>query len=126
MFSQLFAGFNQVWLEVTLLAAIFTVLIFKPEKIQRPGYFWKGCVLFVLAIFVPAVLALFAGGINAEELLSGESTGLWQKILALVPAALFALSVLLTLFSLLPESDGDAIWPFSGKKPPRRGSAGKS
>lgn len=116
MLSQLFAGLNQVWLEVALLVALLAVLIFKPDHIHRPKYFWKACMLFVLALFVPAVLSIFAGEINAEELISGKSSGLWQKILALVPAALFSLSVFLTLYSLFPTSDADACWPFSGDR----------
>ena len=126
MFSQLFAGMTHGWLQVALLVALLAVLIFKPDNIQRPKYFWKACMLFVLSLFVPAVLSLFSGGIDAEAALRGGAMGLWQKILALVPAALFALSVFLTLYSLFPTSDADACWPFSGGKAEKRRGAGRS
>ncbi len=126
MFSQLFAGMTHGWLQVALLVALLAVLIFKPDNIQRPKYFWKACMLFVLSLFVPAVLSLFSGGIDAEALLRGGSPGLWQKILALIPAALFALSVFLTLYSLFPTSDADACWPFSGGKAKKRRASRRS
>jgi len=126
MLSQLIAGSTHGWLQVALLVALLAVLIFKPENIQRPKYFWKACMLFVLSLFLPAVLSLFAGEINAEALLGGGAKGLWQKILGLIPAALFALSVFLTLYSLFPTTDPNACWPFAGGKAEKRRTSSKS
>ncbi len=123
MFSQLFAGPNQVWLEVALLAALVAVLLFKPERIERPRYFWRGCLLFVLSIFTPAVLAPFDRGIDPEAMIRGGSAGVWPVILAIVPATFFALSVLSTLYALFPASDEVRCWPFAGEKPETRRTA---
>ncbi len=114
MFNQIFSSFTFGWLGSAMLAFLFVALLFKPDRIQRPGYFWKGCLLFVLSLVVPAVFSLFVGEFDPDKYLgSGFSV---VKVLAIIQPVLFSLSVLMVFYSLIPASNTGSYWPFSGKQ----------
>jgi len=107
--KQLFGGAGEGWFDVTLLASLFLVLIFKPERIENRALFRTACLLFALAIVVPPVLrlcvTLLAGSLQSSpqpyRSMSTESSIVFS-LLNTVKPALLGSSVLCGLLSLMP------------------------
>ena len=55
LMRQLF-GDGQGWLQATMMGCLFLVLIFRPERIQRPALFRCCCWFFALSILVPPAI----------------------------------------------------------------------
>jgi formate hydrogenlyase subunit 3/multisubunit Na+/H+ antiporter MnhD subunit len=107
--QQLLRGSGEGWFEVTLLASLFLVLIFRPERIENRALFRAACLLFALAIIAPPALRL------GVSLLAGSLQSVYQpyrsmpiespivlSLLGVVKPALLGASVLCGLLSLFP------------------------
>ena len=86
--QQLFRGSGEGWIEVTLLASLFLVLVFKPERIRNRGLFLTACLLFALAIIVPPALQLCVG------LLAGSLQSVYQAYRSMPIGSPIVLSLL--------------------------------
>lgn len=106
---QLLGGGGQGWLQVTLLAFLFLILVFKPERIERPGLFKVACLLFVLSIVLPSVvtmsLSLVAGGAMSSYFRGSgmaSEVPILVSLITLFEPALLAASVMSGLMALFP------------------------
>jgi hypothetical protein len=102
-FTQLLGGMSQIWPNVTFIACVFVVLIFRPERIARPSLFWLGCLLFTLSliapttgIFIPTEATSIAGAMR------GESIPLVLKLVNASSLLLFSGAFLATVSSIMP------------------------
>ena len=104
MFSQMFSGMTQVWLQVSLLVGILAVLIFKPERIRDVTRFRVACVIFAVAILLPGIGSLFPNKTNPQEMLMGGSQ--LALVFNIVGFVGFAASLLMVTSALMPKVGG--------------------
>jgi hypothetical protein len=94
------------WLEIVLLASLFTTVVFRPERISRPLRFRLACIVLAISFALPQVFALMvsltsAGGAvaPAAAMVSNEV----QQAMLIAGPLLFALSFWLAISSLIPD-----------------------
>jgi hypothetical protein len=123
IYLQQILGAGTGWTQATLLAGLFLVLIFRPERIRSRTLFYLACWCFGLSLLVsPAVTVLFSVlglgsfvGPRAPGSFGGPGGSvLLSSVAYLSGPVLFGLSVLLGLLALVP-APGRAT-PF---QPPR-------
>jgi hypothetical protein len=122
LFQQLF-GSGTGWTHATLLASLFLVLIFRPERIRSRTLFYVACWCFALSVLVaPTLTALFSvtgwnpfAGPSGPGVFGGPGgSPLVTMVAYLSGPVLFGLSVLFGLLALVPGPRQDS--PF---QPPR-------
>jgi hypothetical protein len=94
------------WLEIVLLASLFTTDVFRPERISRPLRFRLACIVLAISFALPQVFALVvsltsAGGAvaPAADMVSNEV----QRVMLIAGPLLFALSFWMAISSLIPD-----------------------
>jgi hypothetical protein len=106
--KQLFGGSGQGWFQVTLLASLFLVLIFRPERIENRGLFRTACLLLALAIIVPPALqlcmSLLIGSLELHQVSRSMAGGssMVMSLMNVVEPSLLGASALCGLLSLMP------------------------
>jgi len=110
-------GFGQA----TLMASLFLVLVFRPERIRHRGLFSLACWLFALSVLIPPVINLLLGALGGGLLANPRNlsgTGGYGLVLAVAMGCgpiLFGLSLLMALLALRP---GPPPGPFQPPKHP--------
>jgi hypothetical protein len=94
------------WLEVVLVASLFTTVVFRPERILRPLRFRLACIVLAVSFALSQVFALVvsltsAGGAVAPtaDMVSNEV----QRVMLIAGPLLFALSFWMAISSLIPD-----------------------
>ncbi len=94
------------WLEVVLVASLFTTVVFRPERISKPLRFRLACMLLAVSFALPQVFALVLiltsadGGVavSAKTVLNEV-----QRVMLIAEPLLFALSFWMAISSLIPD-----------------------
>jgi hypothetical protein len=100
--------FTPNYAQLAILIGLLLVVIYRPERIHRPGMFRLACVLLavsILALPVTSAIATIWNMIYGNGL-SGNRSDLVMllSLLQVTEPILVAVSVCLVLFSLLPPS----------------------
>jgi hypothetical protein len=113
------------WTHATLLASLFLVLVFRPERIRSRTLFYVACWCFGLSLLVSPILNVVFGALGASLFTGMRGPGgfggpggsvLVSLVAYLSGPVLFGLSVLLALLALVP-APGQAT-PFQPPKHP--------
>jgi hypothetical protein len=92
------------WLEVVLVASLFTTVVVRPEGILRPLRFRLACIVLAVSLALPQLFALVvslsAGGAMAPtaNIVLNEV----QRVTLVAEPILFALSFWMAISSLIP------------------------
>ncbi len=105
--DNVFSQAVMVNLNMTLMAAIFVVLIFRPDRIANLQLLKFGCVLFAISLCAP-VLSQFSTSdpqpTNKMVLQLFPNT-IGSRFSALVQFGTFVAAFLMSVFALMPRSD---------------------
>ena len=104
--TNMLGGLFSMWLNVAFVVCVFTVLIFRPERIGNIGLFRAGCCLFILSLIMPAVGLIISSTTAMESAALGMTRG--TRVINLLTPLLYAIAFYLTVTSLLPKSDSSS------------------
>jgi hypothetical protein len=92
---------------VALLASVFVVLTWRPERVGNVSLFHVACLLFALALATPGILPFFmqeapAPGLGARNVQAQPLNSITKGLLA-APPILLGLSFLFLATAMLPS-----------------------
>jgi hypothetical protein len=94
------------WLEVVLVASLFTTVLFRPERISRPLRFRLACIVLAVSFTLPQVFALVVSLTSASEAVTPAAdmvSNEVKRVLLIAGPLLFALSFWMAISSLIPD-----------------------
>ena len=94
------------WLQAVFLAGVFLVVLFRREQIVSPYMFRVSIILYVLSLILPiaitSILQYTSSTRGVGFIGSGSRGELFHTLMTGVGPAVFGLSVLLCVLSMLP------------------------
>jgi hypothetical protein len=95
------------WVQAVFLAGVFLVIVFRRDHIVSPYMFRVSIILYVLSLILPititSILQYTASTRGVGFIGSGSGGELFHTLMPGVGPAVFGLSVLLCILSMLPE-----------------------
>lgn len=104
IYSQMF-GLSLSSLQLGFLVCIFVVLIFKPERIARPGLFKIACALFVITLLAPILQVVLASATSTPGVgrTSSAASGLSGVLMAFINPVIFSAAFMAAVGSLMQK-----------------------